>query len=110
MSDYWKLDIKDYTIAELDDMFNLTAPYTLAHIVNADNDLTERIKTDGSIDDNKKQQILRFLSQVKEKLIQAHKKDMAQLKKLLFILKMDIWYKKDNYKIILLKEALSLWI
>ena len=43
MSDYWKLDIKDYTINELDDMFNLTAPYTLEHIINADNDLTEKI-------------------------------------------------------------------
>ena len=43
MSDYWKLNIKDYTISELDDMFNLTAPYTLEHIVNADNDLTEKI-------------------------------------------------------------------
>ena len=81
MSDYWKLNIKDYTISELDDMFNLTAPYTLEHIVNADNDLTEKINTDGSIDLNKKRQILTFLSEVKEKLIQAHKKDIAQLKK-----------------------------
>jgi len=81
MSDYWKLDIKDYTINELDDMFNLTAPYTLEHIVNADNDLTEKINTDASIDAHKKTQILRFLTQAKEKLIQAHKKSMAQLKK-----------------------------
>jgi hypothetical protein len=81
MSDYWKLDIKDYTVSELDDMFNLNAPYTLEHIINADNDLTEKIVSDDSIDTNKKQQILRFLSQAKEKLIQAHKKDMAQLKK-----------------------------
>ena len=81
MSDYWKLNIKDYTISELDDMFNLTAPYTLEHIVNADNDLTEKINTDGSIDLNKKRQILTFLSEAKEKLIQAHKKDIAQLKK-----------------------------
>ena len=81
MSDYWKLNIKDYTISELDDMFNLTAPYTLEHIVNADNDLTEKINTDGSIDLNKKRQILTFLSEAKEKLIQAHKKDIAHLKK-----------------------------
>ncbi len=81
MSDYWKLNIKDYTISELDDMFNLTAPYTLEHIVNADNDLTEKINTDDSIDLNKKRQILTFLSEAKEKLIQAHKKDIAQLKK-----------------------------
>ena len=81
MSDYWKLNIKDYTISELDDMFNLTAPYTLEHIVNADNDLTEKINTDSSIDLNKKRQILTFLSEAKEKLIQAHKKDIAQLKK-----------------------------
>jgi len=81
MSDYCKLNIKDYTISELDDMFNLTAPYTLEHIVNADNDLTEKINTDSSIDLNKKRQILTFLSEAKEKLIQAHKKDIAQLKK-----------------------------
>ena len=80
MSDYWKLDIKDYTVSELDDLFNLTSPYTLEHIVNADNDLAEKIKTDDSIDASKKQQILRFLSQAKEKLIQAHKKNLAQLK------------------------------
>jgi len=78
MSDYWKLDIKDYTVSELDDMFNLNAPYTLEHIINADNDLTEKIVSDDSIDTNKKQQILRFLSQAKEKLIQAHKKSSTQ--------------------------------
>jgi len=81
MSDYWKLDIDDYTTTELDNLFNLKSPYTLEHIVNADNDLTEKINVDGSIDENKKNQILTFLSKAKEKLIQAHKKTMAHLVK-----------------------------
>ena len=47
MSDYWKLDIDDYTTNELNNLFNLKSPYTLEHIVNADNDLTEKITVDG---------------------------------------------------------------
>jgi len=81
MSDYWKLNIKDYTISELNDIFNIKEPYTLEHIVNADNDLVEKINTDSSIDNSKKTQILTFLNQAKEKLIGAHKKKMAMLKK-----------------------------
>uniref|UniRef100_A0A6C0C6V5 Uncharacterized protein n=1 Tax=viral metagenome TaxID=1070528 RepID=A0A6C0C6V5_9ZZZZ len=81
MSDYWKLDIDDYTTNELNNLFNLKSPYTLEHIVNADNDLTEKITVDGSIDENKKIQILRFLSKAREKLIQSHKKEIAHLVK-----------------------------
>ena len=45
MSDYWKLEIKDYTIPELEDMFNLTSPYTLENIVNSDMALVQKISS-----------------------------------------------------------------
>ena len=79
MSDYWKLDISEYTLTELKDLFGLKDPHTLEDIVNADNTLNERINMDGSIDLNKKKQILVFLSKAKEKLIAEQKKDMAHL-------------------------------
>ena len=79
MSDYWKLDINEYTLTELKDLFGLKEPHTLEDIVNADNTLNERIKMDKSIDDNKKKQILEFLSKAKEKLIAEQKIDMAHL-------------------------------
>jgi len=81
MSDYWKLEIKDYTTPELEDMFNLTPPYTLENIVNSDMELVQKISNDGSIDTGKKRQILSFLSKAKEKLAEAHKKSLSQLKK-----------------------------
>ena len=81
MSDYWKLEIKDYTVPELEDMFNLIPPYTLENIVNSDMELVQKISNDGSIDMGKKQQILSFLSKAKDKLVKAHKKDISQLKK-----------------------------
>ena len=81
MSDYWKLEIKDYTTPELEDMFNLTPPYTLENIVNSDMELVQKISNDGSIDTGKKRQILSFLSKAKEKLAEAHKKSISQLKK-----------------------------
>ena len=81
MSDYWKLEIKDYTVPELEDMFNLIPPYTLENIVNSDMELVQKISNDGSIDMGKKQQILSFLSKAKDKLVKAHKKNISQLKK-----------------------------
>ena len=50
MSDYWKLNIKDYTISELNNLFNLETPYTLEDIINADNDISEKIRVDETID------------------------------------------------------------
>ena len=81
MSDYWKLNIKDYTLHEIYDLFGLKEPHTLEEIINADLSLTERIKTDDSIDNDKKKQILAFLSKAKEKLLEEQKKNMAKLVK-----------------------------
>jgi len=81
MSDYWKLKIQDYTLHELQNLFGLKDPHTLEDIVNADLNLTERINTDGSIDSDKKKQILTFLSKAKEKLIGEQKITMAHMKK-----------------------------
>ena len=81
MSDYWKLKIQDYTLHEIQNLFGLKDPHTLEDIVNADLKLTERINTDQSIDSDKKKQILTFLSEAKEKLIDEQKKAMAHMKK-----------------------------
>jgi len=81
MSDYWKLNIKDYTLHEIYNLFGLKEPHTTKDIVDADLDLTERIKTDGSIDNDKKKQILAFLSRAKEKLLGEQKIKMAKLVK-----------------------------
>jgi len=81
MSDYWKLKIQDYTLHEIYNLFGLKEPHTLEDIVNADLNLTERINTDSSIDSDKKKQILTFLSKAKEKLIEEHKKKVANLVK-----------------------------
>jgi len=81
MSDYWKLKIQDYTLHEIQNLFGLKDPHTLEDIVNTDLKLTERINTDGSIDSDKKKQILTFLSEAKEKLIDEQKKAMAHMTK-----------------------------
>ncbi len=79
MSDYWKLKIQDYTLHEIQNLFGLKDPHTLEDIVNADLKLTERINTDGSIDSDKKKQILTFLSKAKEELIDEQQKAMAHM-------------------------------
>ena len=81
MSDYWKLKIQDYTLHEIQNLFGLKDPHTLEDIVNADLNLTERINTDGSIDTDKKKQILTFLSKAREKLIDENKKAMSHMTK-----------------------------
>ena len=81
MSDYWKLNIKDYTLHEIHNLFGLKEPHTTKDIIDTDLDLTERIKTDGSIDNDKKKQILTFLSKAKEKLLGEQKIKMAKLVK-----------------------------
>jgi len=80
MSDYWKLQIQDYTDHELHDMFDLKDPYTLEDIVNADLVLNNRIIADSTMDSGKKTQILSFLTKAREKLIQDHKIEMSHLK------------------------------
>ena len=80
MSDYWKLKIEDYTLPEIHNLFGLKDPHTLEDIVNSDIGLTERIKSDGSIDQDKKTQILSFVNTARERLIEEQKKNMAHLK------------------------------
>jgi hypothetical protein len=81
MSEYWKLTVSDYNLNEIQNLFGLKDPHTLEEIINSDIILTERIKIDDSIDANKKQQILTFLNDAKEKLIDEQKKSMSHLTK-----------------------------
>ena len=81
MSDYWKLKIKDYTLFELQNLFSLKDPYTMEDVINSDLKLTNRIKTDDTIDAEKKKQILVFLNKAKERLVHEQKKEMAHMTK-----------------------------
>ena len=58
MSELWKLNINDYSLIELKQLFNLQDPYTMEDIINADNNLHQKIINDTSIDAAKKKQIL----------------------------------------------------
>lgn len=76
MSELWKLNITDYSLTELKQLFNLKDPYTMEDIINADNILHQKIINDQSIDAQKKRQILVFLKHAKEKLIKSKKKEL----------------------------------
>ena len=76
MSELWKLNITDYSLTELKQLFNLKDPYTMEDIINADNILHQKIINDQSIDAQKKRQILVFLQHAKEKLIKSKKKEL----------------------------------
>jgi hypothetical protein len=54
MSELWKLNINDYSLIELKQLFNLQDPYTMEDIINADNNLHQKIINDTSIDAAKK--------------------------------------------------------
>ena len=77
MSELWKLNINDYSLIELKQLFNLQDPYTMEDIINADNNLHQKIINDTSIDAAKKKQILVFLVKAKNKLVSAKKQDLS---------------------------------
>jgi len=80
MSSYWKLKIDDYSLDELEQLFELKMPYTLESIVNNDEKFKKQIKQDDKMDDDNKKEIMRFLDKAKELLIQNAKKQMGRLR------------------------------
>ena len=75
------MKIQDYTLHEIQNLFGLKDPHTLEDIVNADLNLTERINTDGSIDTDKKKQILTFLNKAKEKVLNNNQDKVIEFRK-----------------------------
>ena len=79
MSEYWKLNINDYTLTELEDLFELKNPHTLEDIVSMDANLNDRINYDSSLGPAKKIEIIDFLNKAREILIGEQKKEMVKI-------------------------------
>lgn len=69
MSELFNLSINAYNINELKSMLNLEDPFTIEDIVNSENVLREKLFMDSKLSKSKKNEIIKFLSEVKEKLI-----------------------------------------
>lgn len=74
MSELFNLSINAYNINELKSMLNLQDPFTIEDIVNSENILREKLFMDAKLSKNKKEEIIKFLSEVKGKLIEDSKK------------------------------------
>jgi hypothetical protein len=75
MSELFNLSINAYNINELKDMLELKDPFTIEDIVNNENVLRERLFMDSKLSKSKKNEIIKFLSQAKGKLIDDLKKN-----------------------------------
>jgi hypothetical protein len=69
MSELFNLSINAYNINELKDLLNLKDPYTIKDIVTNEDELRERLFVDEGLSSGKKNEIVSFLSEVKDKLI-----------------------------------------
>ena len=74
MSGIFNLDIDSYNVNELKNILNLKNPFTLEDIVNNENLLREKLLMDKSISQDKRKDIIKFLDQVKKKLVEVTKK------------------------------------
>lgn len=75
MSELFNLSINAYNINELKDMLELKDPFSIEDIVNHENVLREKLFMDSKLSKSKKNEIIKFLSQAKSKLIQDLKKN-----------------------------------
>ena len=81
MSELFNLSITAYNINELKDMLNLEDPFTIEDIVNSENVLREKLFMDAKLSKSKKNEIIKFLSEVKKNLIEDAKKYNFMYKK-----------------------------
>jgi len=79
MSDYWKLNINDYSLGELKQLFELKEPHTLEDVINSDEKFKKQIAQDDKMDKTNKEEIIRFLERAKELLIEDQKKTESHL-------------------------------
>ena len=74
MSELFNLSLNDYNINELNEILDLEEPYTIQDIVSNENILREKLFMDDKLTVKKKKEIIKFLSEVKDKLIKNLKK------------------------------------
>jgi len=79
MSDYWKLNIEDYSLGELKQLFELKEPHTMEDIINSDEKFKQQINQDDKMNEANKEEIFRFLERAKEMLIEDQKKSVSHL-------------------------------
>tara|TARA_B110000037_G_scaffold215731_1_gene273591 strand:- start:2891 stop:4150 length:1260 start_codon:yes stop_codon:yes gene_type:complete len=79
MGDLWNLNIDDYDLNELQNLFKLKDPFTLEDVINADTKFREHIYNDNNVDVEKKTEINHFLEKAKNALVKNIKKEMKVL-------------------------------
>ena len=71
MSEFYKLDTKDYTPSEMRRLLDLEEPYTKESVIAAEQRYKKRIEADDSIGKKKKKEIINFLSAVTKELVKT---------------------------------------
>ncbi len=79
MSEFFKLNVGEYTNDEMKDLLNLKEPFTMKDIVDSEELLREKLLKDNKVTSEKKQEILSFLAQVRGILIAEAKRDYSLL-------------------------------
>ena len=78
MSELWKLNIEDYNLNELKQLFELRDPHTLEDVVMSHQKVKDNISIDTSIGEKKRQEISSFLDEARDVLMKEGKNDMQQ--------------------------------
>ena len=68
MSVHFELNIDSYTVDEIEKLINLNQPYTSSDVLKSANVLRDQILLDGSIDQEKKKEVIEFIKQIVSKL------------------------------------------
>jgi len=79
MSNTFNLNIDDYDINELKDLLNLRDPYSLQEIVKNEDELREKLLLDKQVTLTKKKEIIKFLEDVKDRLIENSKEQFKNI-------------------------------
>ena len=77
MSELWKLNIEDYNLNELKQLFELKDPHTLEDVVMAHQKVKDYISVDTSIGEKKRKEISSFLDKARDVLMKRRKKPYA---------------------------------
>lgn len=78
MSDLWKLNIDDYNLNELKQLFELKDPHSLEDVVLAHQKVKDYISVDTSIGEKKRREISSFLDKARDVLMKEGKNHMQQ--------------------------------
>jgi len=78
MSELWKLNMDDYNLNELKQLFELKDPHTLEDVVLAHQKVKDYILVDTSIGEKKRKEISSFLDEARDVLMKEGKNAMQQ--------------------------------